>query len=364
VLSHELKNPLNLIHVKAEMLTRAPELRDIPLVRDATDVILRAVVGQAKIIDDLLDLSRARTGKLALHLVSVDVSAIVRTVVDASASDAAASGVALSVSGMDSPVQIQADPVRLEQIFWNIIRNALKFTPAGGRVDVTLLPEDGFVCVQVEDTGQGIAPDFLPRVFDMFSQGRTGPAREHSGLGIGLSLVKQLVEMHGGQIHAHSDGVGRGATFSVRLPEIATLLPAEHAHIEVDGNVLKDLRVLLVDDSADALDAFRTLLEMEGAKVRAELSGKAALAAAAEARFDLILSDIGMPGMSGYELIAELRKLSHTAATPAIALTGFGREKDVAEALQAGFDAHVGKPVSLASLLAAIGQARLVRGDA
>ncbi|MFL9912986.1 CheR family methyltransferase [Paraburkholderia sp. RL17-337-BIB-A] len=364
VLSHELKNPLNLIHVKAEMLTRAPELQDIPLVRDATDVILRAVVGQAKIIDDLLDLSRARTGKLALHLVSVDVSAIVRTVVDASASDAAASGVALSVSGMDSPVQIQADPVRLEQIFWNIIRNALKFTPAGGRVDVTLLPEDGFVCVQVEDTGQGIAPDFLPRVFDMFSQGRTGPAREHSGLGIGLSLVKQLVEMHGGQIHAHSDGVGRGATFSVRLPEIATSLPAEHAHIEVDGSVLKDLRVLLVDDSADALDAFRTLLEMEGAKVRAELSGKAALAAAAEARFDLILSDIGMPGMSGYELIAELRKLSQTAATPAIALTGFGREKDVAEALQAGFDAHVGKPVSLASLLAAIGQSRLVRGDA
>jgi two-component system CheB/CheR fusion protein len=363
VLSHELKNPLNLIHVKAEMLTRAPELRDIPLVRDATGVILRAVVGQAKIIDDLLDLSRARTGKLALHLVSVDVSAIVRTVVDASASDAAASGVTVSVSGMDSPVQIQADPVRLEQIFWNIIRNALKFTPAGGRVDVTLLPEDGFVCVQVEDTGQGIAPDFLPRVFDMFSQGRTGPAREHSGLGIGLSLVKQLVEMHGGQIHAHSDGVGRGATFSVRLPEIATSLPAKHAHIEVDGSVLKDLRVLLVDDSADALDAFRTLLEMEGAKVRAELSGKAALAAAAEAPFDLILSDIGMPGMSGYELIAELRKLSQTATTPAIALTGFGREKDVTEALHAGFDAHVGKPVSLAALLAAIGQSRSVRGD-
>jgi two-component system CheB/CheR fusion protein len=356
VLSHELKNPLNLIHVKAEMLTRAPELRDVPLVRDATGVILRAVIGQAKIIDDLLDLSRARTGKLALHPAAVDISAIVRTVVDASASDAAASGITLSVSGMDGPVLIQADPVRLEQVFWNIIRNALKFTPPGGRVDVSLFAEDGFRCVRVEDTGRGITPDFLPRVFDMFSQGQTGAAREHGGLGIGLSLVKQLVEMHGGQIHANSDGAGRGAKFTVRLPEVVISLPAEHADLEIDANCLKGLRVLLVDDSADALDAFRTLLEMEGAKVRAELSGKAAIAAATEARFDLILSDIGMPGMSGYELMAELRKLPQTASVPAIALTGFGRGKDVTEALQAGFDAHIGKPVSLASLLSAIEQ--------
>ncbi|WP_220377361.1 CheR family methyltransferase [Paraburkholderia sp. BL27I4N3] len=363
VLSHELKNPLNLIHVKAEMLTRAPELRELPLVRDATDVILRSVVGQAKIIDDLLDLSRARTGKLALHLSSVDVSAILRTVVDASASDAAASGVAIVLSGADNGVQIQADPVRLEQVFWNIIRNALKFTQVGGRVDVTVFHEDGFVCVQVKDTGQGIAPDFLPRVFDMFSQGHTGPAREHGGLGIGLSLVKQLVEMHGGQIQAKSDGVGQGATFSVRLPEIASSFPAEHTRPEVDGSTLKDLRILLVDDSADALDALRALLEMEGAIVRAELSGKAALAAVAETRFDVILSDIGMPGMSGYELIAELRQLPQTATTAAIALTGFGREKDVVEALQAGFDAHIGKPVSLAALIAAIEQSRSVRGD-
>ncbi|MFM0034934.1 CheR family methyltransferase [Paraburkholderia strydomiana] len=363
VLSHELKNPLNLIHVQAEMLTRAPELRESPLVRNATGVILRSVVGQAKIIDDLLDLSRARTGKLALHLTGVDISATVRTVVDASASDATAAGIDLSVSGMDGPVQIQADPVRLEQVFWNIIRNALKFTPAGGRVGVTLLPEDGFVCVQVEDTGQGIAPDFLPRVFDMFSQAKTGAAREHGGLGIGLSLVKQLVEMHGGQITAKSDGIGRGSTFCVRLPEVATPLSEELRRPEVDGNILKDLRVLLVDDSADTLDAFRTLLEMEGAKVRAELGGKAALAAASEAPFDLILSDIGMPGMSGYELIVELRKLPQTATIPAIALTGFGRDKDVTEALEAGFDAHVGKPVSLTALLAAIDRARQARDE-
>ncbi|TDY23128.1 two-component system CheB/CheR fusion protein [Paraburkholderia sp. BL6665CI2N2] len=361
VLSHELKNPLNLIHVQAEMLMRAPQLRESPLVQEATDVILRSVVGQAKIIDDLLDLSRARTGKLALHLAPVDISAILRTVIDASAADAAAGGIALSVSGADGPVRIQADPVRLEQIFWNIIRNALKFSPAGARVDVTLFSDNGFVCVQVEDTGQGIAPDFLPRVFDMFSQAKTGATREHGGLGIGLSLVKQLVEMHGGKIEARSDGLGKGATFSVRLPEVATPLSSEGRRVNVDGSILKGLRVLLVDDSAETLDAFRALLEMEGAKVRSELSGKAALAAAAEAPFDLILSDVGMPEMSGYELIAELRRLPPTATTPAIALTGFGRTQDVTEALEAGFDAHVGKPVSLAALLAAIDQARSAR---
>jgi two-component system CheB/CheR fusion protein len=228
---------------------------------------------------------------------------------------------------------------------------------------VTVSAEEGYACVQVKDTGQGIAADFLPLVFDMFSQGHTGPAREHGGLGIGLSLAKQLVEMHGGQIQAESEGAGCGATFSVRLPEIATPMPTADVRSDIDSSVLKGLSVLLVDDSAEALDAFRALLEMEGAEVRAELSGEAALAAAAETRFDLILSDIAMPGMSGYELIGKLRKLPQTATTPAIALTGFGRGKDVADALQAGFDAHVAKPVSLAALVVAIGQCRAARGD-
>ena len=358
VLSHELKNPLNLIHVKAEMLSRAPEVRDIPLVQEAAELILRSVVGQAKIIDDLLDLSRARTGKLALHLATVDLASVVRTVTDANAVDASAGGVTLSVSGADRPVAIRADAVRLEQILWNLIRNALKFTPSGGRVDVTVSRDDGFVRVRVADTGQGIEADFLPRIFDMFSQAQTGPARDRGGLGIGLSLVRQLVEMHGGTIDACSEGIGKGATFCVRLPESASETPADPSRIAVDPTVLKGLRVLLVDDSAEGLDAFRTLLEMEGAHVRAESSGNAALAAAEDDEFDLILSDIGMPGMSGYELIAELRKLPRTAHTPAIALTGYGREKDALEALQAGFDAHLGKPVSLNALLSAIGQSR------
>ncbi|HEY3597302.1 MAG TPA: CheR family methyltransferase [Paraburkholderia sp.] len=361
VLSHELKNPLNLIHVKAEMLTRAPTVRDIPLVRHAADAILRSVIGQAKIIDDLLDLSRARTGKLTLQLAAVDIASIVRAVSDASAADATASGIALSVAGADRPAVIQADAVRLEQILWNLMRNALKFTPAGGRIDVTLTHEDGFVCVEVADTGHGIAPDFLPRIFDMFTQAHAGPSRDRGGLGIGLSLVRQLTEMHGGEIAAQSAGIGHGARFRLRLPEVP---PSPHLALAPDTGdtgILKGLRILLVDDSVEGLDGFRALLELEGAHVRAELTGKGALAAASETQFDLVLSDIGMPEMSGYDLIAELRKLPRTASVPAIALTGFGRRKDMVQALHAGFDAHLGKPVSMKALLVAVRQAMATR---
>ncbi len=354
VLSHELKNPLNLIHVKAEMLTRAPEVRQVAFVQDAADIILRSVIGQAKIIDDLLDLSRVRTGKLALRLAPVDVTSVLRSVIDASAVDAATGGITVSVSGADSAIPIQADPVRLEQILWNLVRNALKFTARGGRVDISVFHDSGWLCVDVTDNGQGIEPDFLPRVFDMFSQAHTGPDRDRGGLGIGLSLVRQLVEMHGGQIEAQSEGLGHGARFSLKLPEVMPASSSSPVRVAVDTSVLKGLRVLLVDDSPEGLEGFRALLEMEGAIVRAEPGGKAALAAAAQSEFDLILSDIGMPGMSGYELIAELRKLPRTASLPAIALTGFGRQSDAVEALHAGFDAHLGKPVALHALLNAI----------
>ncbi|MGT2477285.1 CheR family methyltransferase [Paraburkholderia terrae] len=358
VLSHELKNPLNLIHVKAELLTRAPEVRTLALVQNAADAILRSVIGQAKIIDDLLDLSRARTGKLALHLTTVDLASVLHAVIDASATDAAANSITLTLAGGDDPAPIHADPVRLEQILWNLVRNALKFTPAGGRVDVAVSRQDGFLCVDVIDTGQGIAPDYLPRVFDMFSQAHTGVNRDRGGLGIGLSLVRQLVEMHGGRIEAHSAGLGKGARFCLRLPLVSHTSQTENRPLRSDASVLKGLRILLVDDSEEGLEAFRALLELEGAQVRPERSGLDALAAAREGQFDLILSDIGMPGMSGYELIGELRKLPGMHSVPAFALTGFGRQSDALEAVHAGFDAHLGKPVSLHALLDAIENAR------
>ncbi|WP_278254729.1 ATP-binding protein [Paraburkholderia hospita] len=251
--------------------------------------------------------------------------------------------------------------MRLEQILWNLVRNALKFTPSGGRVEVSMSHKDGFLCVDVADTGQGIAPEFLPRVFDMFSQADTGAGRERGGLGIGLSLVRQLVEMHGGRIEAHSEGLGTGARFSLRLPEVPHSTQPATRRAQADTSALKGLRVLLVDDSVEGLAGFGALLELEGAQVRPERNGPDALAAAREGEFDLILSDVGMPGMSGYELIAELRKLPGMEAVPAFALTGFGRQSDAEQAIRAGFNAHLGKPVSLHALLGAIEHARLAK---
>jgi two-component system, chemotaxis family, CheB/CheR fusion protein len=222
-------------------------------------------------------------------------------------------------------------------------------------VRVALSADNEFACVAVSDSGKGIAPDFLPKVFDMFSQAEGVAKRENSGLGIGLSLTKQLAERHGGRIEGESAGLGLGACFRLWLPKNPPSASRSLAPEAASPSILKGLRILLVDDSLEGLDGFRTLLELEGAQVRAESRPESALAAAADNEFDLTLSDIGMPTMSGYELIAELRKLPRTSRVPAIALTGFGRDQDAAEALRAGFDAHLGKPVSLGALLAAIG---------
>jgi two-component system CheB/CheR fusion protein len=354
VLSHELKNPLNLIHVKAELLTRTPEARGIAVVQEAAEAIRRSVVGQAKIIDDLLDLSRARTGKLALQRGPVDVSVAVQSVVEASAADAAVNGIDLSMSGVGVPVVIRADAVRLEQMLWNLVRNALKFTPHGGRIGISLSRDDDFICIEVADTGQGIAPDFLPKIFDMFSQAEAAGRRDRGGLGIGLSLVKQIAEMHGGRIEAESAGLGKGARFRLWLPESPVLRGPDHPDEPIDSSALMELKILLIDDSLESLEAFRTLLELEGAHVHAEASATRALAAATNDDFDLILSDIGMPEMDGYEFIEALRRLPKMVAVPAIALTGFGRAQDAERALRAGFNAHLAKPVSLPVLLNAI----------
>jgi two-component system CheB/CheR fusion protein len=355
VLSHELKNPLNLIHVKAELLDRAPDARHIPLVRDAAQAIQRSVISQAKIIDDLLDLSRVRTGKLALNFADVDLAAVVRSVADACATDAGNSGIALSTARTDTTLVIQADSVRVEQMLWNLLRNALKFTPRGGSVSIALSEDNRFACIEVRDSGKGITPEFLPKVFDMFSQAEGSVNRDSSGLGIGLSLTKQLAEMHGGRLEAESAGIGRGACFRLRLPKHSPLAMRSNSPSVANAAILKELKVLLVDDSIESLEAFGALLEIEGAEVTAESSAQKALALTKDRQFDLILSDIAMPGMSGYELIEAVRKQPSTAKVPAIALTGFGRDQDAARALRAGFDAHLGKPVTLNALLHVIG---------
>ncbi|HYS64985.1 MAG TPA: CheR family methyltransferase [Paraburkholderia sp.] len=351
VLSHELKNPLNLIHVKADMLDRAPSTQGVPVVHDAADAIRRSVISLAKIIDDLLDLSRVRTGKLALDRSRVDIAAITASVSSAIEAEALAHQVSVSVKGVAEPFFIDADPVRFEQILWNLVSNAVKFTPPGGRITLTLSREDGHACVEVRDTGRGIEPAFLPNVFDMFSQAEGSHRRHSGGLGIGLALVKQLAEMHGGHVQAESAGVGKGARFRVWLPANSTTTQSETREMPGDASLLKGMRILLVDDAAESLQAFQSLLELEGAQVWPQTSGTAALAIATHQQFDLILSDIGMPGMDGYELIAALRKLPGMTSVPALALTGFGRPQDATRAIRAGYDGHLGKPVSLQALL-------------
>jgi two-component system CheB/CheR fusion protein len=357
VLSHELKNPLNLIHVKADMLDRAPSTQGLPVVRDAADAIRRSVISLAKIIDDLLDLSRVRTGKLALERSRVDIAAITASVASAIEADALSHQVEVSVEGAAEPFLIDADAVRFEQILWNLVSNAVKFTPQGGSVTIRLAHEDGFACVEVRDTGRGIEPAFLPHVFDMFSQAEGAHRRHSGGLGIGLALVKQLAEMHGGHVQAESAGAGKGARFRVWLPADSATVQAEPRESQGDVSLLKGMRILLVDDAVESLQAFQSLLEMEGAQVWPQTNGAAALEVAAHQQFDLILSDIGMPGMDGYELIAALRKLPATASVPALALTGFGRPQDATRAIRAGYDAHLGKPVSLQALLDKIARA-------
>jgi two-component system CheB/CheR fusion protein len=353
VLSHELKNPLNLIHVKAELLARSPVVRDLAVVRDAAAAIRRSVSAQAKIIDDLLDLSRVNTGKLALDKSQVDLSGMLRSLSDAIDVEAAERNIVVELSGLDVPLVIWADAVRIEQIIWNLLSNALKFTSAGGRISLALSVHSGFACIEVSDTGKGIDAAFLPQLFDMFSQADGGLSRAKGGLGIGLALVKQLAERHGGRVSAESAGLGQGSTFRVWLPADDTGIPELDPEPH-DARILRGKDVLLVEDTEETLEAFRALLEHEGAHVRAVSNGTDAIDVARKEQFDLILSDIGMPEMDGYALISALRNIPEHINTPAIAVTGFGRPQDVQRALAAGFNGHVGKPISLDTLLSMI----------
>jgi two-component system CheB/CheR fusion protein len=352
VLSHELKNPLNLIQLSAELLLRTPEARALPMVARAAETIQRTVRSQAQIIDDLLDLSRLHTGKLALHRTPMDWAATVRTIAQAMQEEASAKGLTLALELPAKPVMLDADPVRIEQVVWNLLSNALKFTPAGGRVEVQLCCEGTHAELQVRDSGQGIAPDALPHVFDMFKQ--AGPAaRRQGGLGIGLALVHNLVRGHGGQVQAESNGPGHGACFTVRLPLAGQASLLEDADHHATAH-LRGRQALVVDDDAQALDLLRQLLELEGASVRCATDGAAALALAEQQAPEFVVTDMAQPGMDGLQLLQALRERPALKALPVIALTGVGRPADARRAIAAGFAAHLRKPVTLNKLLATL----------
>jgi len=247
---------------------------------------------------------------------------------------------------------VRGDVHRIEQIVWNLLNNAIKFTPGQGHIVVRVSPDGEFGRLTVKDTGQGIDPDFLLRVFDMFGQAAARAASKQTGLGIGLALVRKLVNHHSGKVEVASRGIGCGSTFSVWLPLFVE--KAKDNEAEEQNNPLTGLKVLLVDDTTDTVEALQALLELEGAQVMAATSGQEALDLAEGGQFDLVVSDIGMPGMDGHEFMKALRRHPAYANTPTIALTGFGSSRDIENAFAAGFTAHIGKPVSLAGLLEAI----------
>jgi two-component system CheB/CheR fusion protein len=346
VMSHELKHPLNLINVNAQLLTTLPEAQTLPAVMRAAQTIQRTVQGQAHIIDDLLDMSRTNVGKLAVNRVPLLLLEAIQPCMTWALAESRGKGVQLYAEGFDDPILVDGDPVRVEQIAWNLLSNAIKFSRSGGSIVVRVSRDGEDALLQVTDTGRGIAPVFLPHLFEMFKQAEAPTTRGEGGLGIGLALVKSLAELHGGRVAAESEGPGRGATFRVWLPlHRATEFSPREGAGSATPRSLVGMRVLLVDDAPDTLETFGYLLEHEGAVVTPASSGAEALRLAATADFDLLVSDVGMPQMDGYEMIAQMRGRPRTAALPAIALTGYGREQDVQRALSAGFNAHVDKPV-------------------
>jgi signal transduction histidine kinase len=340
-LSHELRTPLTAISGWAHMLQLG--MTDETTTRLAVDTILRSAKAQGELIDDLLDLSRVVSGTLHLSIITADLTKIVEDVMVAARPAADAKRLRMELAAQPS-VLVRGDDRRLRQIVWNLVTNAVKFTDEGGAVKIALSVRGTMARVDVIDTGRGIDPEFLPYVWDRFRQADSSTSRQHGGLGLGLAVVRHLVELHGGTVHVESAGTGRGATFSVELP-LARLGDGMAARRtgKVDGGRLSGKRVLVVDDDEDARLVLATMLRQAGAEVVSAANAGQALAAFAADRFDAIVSDIAMPGEDGYALVARIRQTSNvpTIAVSAIATGTADRDR----ALAAGFTEFVRKPV-------------------
>jgi PAS domain S-box-containing protein len=362
-ISHELRTPLSAILGWTRML-RLGQLSAEDHSK-ALDTIERNARAQAQLIDDLLDVSRIITGKLRMDVRPSDPNSFIDAAVEAVRPAAEAKGVRMQKVMDTGTVAIPGDPVRLQQVVWNLLSNAIKFTPRGGRVQIRSERVNSHLEIVVTDTGQGIAADFLPHVFDRFRQADQKTSRQHGGMGLGLAIVRHLVELHGGTVQAASEGMGHGATFTVQLPispiyqvddsgsrvhpGARELLPANDATDRIDG-----LTVLVVDDEPDTRELLRQGLEYCGATVRVAASAAEALSALGNEVPDVLISDIGMPGVDGYDLIRQIRTLQTEQGrrVAAIALTAYTRVEDRLQALRAGYDMHVPKPVELTELCA------------
>lgn len=350
IMSHELRNPLNVILGYAELLLRSEEIRSAAPLRRMADAVKRNAVAQSKLIRDLLDLSRLRSGKLELNRETVSPVVSIHNAIETVRLEAAEKNIKIDVEAPEDAVFVRADPVRLEQVIWNLLNNAVKFTPRDGWIAVKLRTEMEQIVLAVEDNGQGIDPSFLPHIFEIFRQADSAANRSQSGMGIGLAVVQQLVELHGGAVRADSEGLGQGARFTICLPRSEENKAESNPSLEMGIDSFEGMNVLVVDDSKDTTEMVSHLLEMGGANVTAVTSGFAALRVAGEQQFDVVLSDISMPGMDGFEFLSKLRALPGYRDLPAIALTGFGRPEDVQRAHSQGFYAHLTKPFDIAAL--------------
>ncbi|MCF5173486.1 ATP-binding protein, partial [Pseudomonas canadensis] len=353
VMSHELKHPLNLIQLNAELLRRLPATKAAGAAIKAVNTICEAVSSQARIIDDLLDVARVRTGKLKLKKQQVDLIRTLQDIHGVVLADGHHRQVTMHTPSDHGPLIVDVDPTRIEQVIWNLVNNALKFTPEGGQVQLVLSRSEGRAQLDVIDSGIGLADDSREKIFDLFGQAENQhQTHQREGLGIGLSLVRQLVEAHEGSVSVHSRGLGFGCTFSIWLPLCEQQDHLQLADAEQDeGERLHGVKVLLVDDSAEVLEVLDLLLEMEGAQVSAFNDPQTALETARDAQYDLIISDIGMPKMNGHELMQKLRTIGHLRQVPAIALTGYGAGSDQKKAAESGFSTHLSKPVAHESLI-------------
>jgi PAS domain S-box-containing protein len=357
-LSHELRTPLNAVLGYAHLLNSGGLAS--ARATHAIQAIQRNAQAQARLVESLLDLSRVMAGKLELNLEELDLSRVIDTAIDVVRPDADAKAIRIDVEYPSSGLRLVGDAVRLQQVLWNLLSNAVKFTQQRGRVRVRVTQSDSQAQIEVSDNGHGISASFLPQVFDRLKQAHIENGRMPSGLGLGLALVREMVQAHGGTVAAESRGEGRGSTFTVTLPRSVDTTGRPTVTRDRDDDAiasLRDIEILVVDDDRDARDLLTFVLESRGAIVRAVSSAAEALEAAAQQRPDVLLADLRMPGQDGYALIRNLRTREHEQQDlrlAAIAVTAYASSKDRDEAIAAGYDAHVAKPVDLVALAHAI----------
>jgi signal transduction histidine kinase/CheY-like chemotaxis protein len=350
-LAHELRNPLAPVWNAVDILRRPGATASEA--QRARDVMERQLRQMTRLVDDLLDVSRIRRGTIELKREPLTLSEVVQLAIETSRPLIAAHGQELKVDLPQQPVYLDADATRLGQVFANLLNNASKFTPRGGRITLTAHREDGEVSVAVLDSGRGIPAEMLSRVFEMFTQVDRSLEKSQGGLGVGLTIAKQLVELHGGRVEGRSEGLGKGSEFIVRLPVLAAP-PAEAPRLDRRDEAregTRSHRVLIVDDNEDAAQSLEMILRMVGHDVRTAHDGEEAVVAAGEFQPHVVLLDIGLPQMNGYDVARQIRRQAWSAGTVLIAVTGWGQDEDRRRSHEAGFDHHLVKPVAPALIL-------------